>query len=120
VIYGDGEQTRDFTYAANAVLATMQAGGTETRLAGEVVNVGTGQRVSILDLARRLGDLNGRADLAPEHREARAGDVRHSLADISRARDLLGYKAFASLEDGLRETAEWCAAQRGASRPADR
>lgn len=110
VIYGDGEQTRDFTYVANAVLATMQAGSENAPREGQVINVGGGRRVSVLELARRIAELTDRPDLVPEHLKARPGDVRHSLADISRARDLLGYRPFVSFEEGLRETVEWCAA----------
>ncbi|MCL4741719.1 MAG: NAD-dependent epimerase/dehydratase family protein [Phycisphaerales bacterium] len=106
VIYGDGEQSRDFTFVANAALATLLAGTSERSFTGEVVNVGSGRRVSILALARLIAERCGRADLVPEHRPARAGDVRHSLADLTRARDLLGYQPFAPLEVGLDETIE--------------
>ena len=108
VIYGDGEQSRDFTFVACAVLATMQAGGVDRAFAGEVVNVGTGTRVTIREMARRVAQACGRADLVPEHHPARAGDVRHSLADITRARELLGYKPFVELGEGLARTIEWC------------
>jgi len=108
VIYGDGGQTRDFTFVACAALATMQAGGVERPLAGEVVNVGSGKRVSIREIARQIADLRDRADLVPQHQPARAGDVRHSLADITRARELLGYKPFIELPEGLAQTIEWC------------
>ncbi len=107
-IYGDGEQTRDLTFVACAVLATMQAGGVERPMAGEVINVGSGKRVSIGEIARQIAVLCNRTDLAPEHQPARAGDVRHSLADITRARELLGYKPFVELAEGLAKTIEWC------------
>lgn len=108
VIYGDGEQTRDLTFVACAVLATMQAGGVERPMAGEVINVGSGKRVSIGEIARQIAGLCNRTDLVPEHQPARAGDVRHSLADITRARELLGYKPFVELAEGLTKTMEWC------------
>lgn len=108
VIYGDGEQTRDFTFVACAALATMQAGGVERPLAGEVVNIGSGKRVSIREVAGAIAASYARADLVPEHQPPRAGDVRHSLADITRARELLGYKPFVELQEGLASTIAWC------------
>ena len=107
VIYGDGEQTRDLTYVSNAVLATMQAGGGERPLRGEIMNIGSGRRISIGELARTIAEILKRPDIVPRHREARVGDVRHSLADISRARELIGYKPFTTLENGLQETLKW-------------
>lgn len=107
VIFGDGNQTRDFTFVSNAVLALLLAGAAESPLAGEVVNVGTGRRVTIAELARLLADRCAAPHLAPRFEPARPGDVRHSLADISRARELLGYQVIASLEDGLDETVAW-------------
>ncbi len=107
VIYGDGEQTRDFTFVACAALATMQAGGVERALAGEVVNIGTGKRVSIGEIARQIAEKYGRADLVPEHHPMRAGDVRHSLADITLARELLGYQPFIGMTEGLAMTTDW-------------
>ncbi|HZW08916.1 MAG TPA: GDP-mannose 4,6-dehydratase [Phycisphaerales bacterium] len=107
VIYGDGGQTRDFTYVSNAVLATMQAGAVESPPPGAVLNVGAGRRISVADLARNIAQSFGRADLVPRHEPARAGDVRHSLADISRAREVLGYRPIATAEEGLAETVEW-------------
>lgn len=107
VIYGDGKQSRDFTSVANAVLATLLAGSSERPLAGEVANVGVGHRTSLVELARLMAERCGVPHIKPEFRAARAGDVPHSLADISRARDLLGYSPIASLEDGLEETIAW-------------
>ncbi len=107
VIYGDGKQSRDFTAVANAVLATLLAGAVERPLAGEVINIGTGKRTTLLELARMMGDLMGRPNIQPEHAPPRAGDVPHSLADITRARDLIGYAPIQTMEDGLRETLAW-------------
>lgn len=107
VIFGDGQQTRDFTFVACAVLATMQAGGVSTPLAGEIMNVGTGERVTVTELACLIAAAHNRPDLVPEHRQPRAGDVRHSLADITRARDMLGYRPIVSLADGLQQTIAW-------------
>lgn len=119
VIYGDGSQTRDFTYVAGAVLATLQAGGMAARPTGEVCNVGTGERVSIAEVARLIAEAAGRADLAPEHQPPRQGDVRHSLADITRAREMLGYRPFVPLAEGLRHTMEWAKGQPEQARRSD-
>ena len=107
IIYGDGSQSRDFTSVTNAVLATLLAGASERPLAGEVFNVGTGRRVTILELARVMADRAGMPHLQPEFAPVRAGDVPHSLADYSQAREILGYEPIASLEDGLEETMAW-------------
>ncbi len=108
LIHGDGEQSRDFTFVANAVLATLLAGASEKPLAGEVVNVGTGRRVTLRELARAMTAIVER-EMGGSHPEpvfgpARAGDVRHSLADLTRARALLSYGPIATLEEGLAET----------------
>jgi UDP-glucose 4-epimerase len=102
-IYGDGTQTRDFTYVANAVHANLLAGLAPGPMRGPVVNVATGRRSSVLELleavARELG-VEVRYQLLPE----RAGEVRDSLADISDARALLGYEPVVPFEDGLATT----------------
>jgi nucleoside-diphosphate-sugar epimerase len=105
VIVGDGEQTRDFTYVDNVVDGVLRA-ATTPGAAGRVINVATGQRISINQLAAALGQLIGVAD-APIHVPPRQGDVRDSLADITRARHLLGYEPSVSFEEGLRRTVEW-------------
>ncbi len=104
-IVGDGEQTRDFTYVANIVDGVLRA-ATAPGVAGEIINVATGQQISINELARVLGKVTG-VTAAPAHIPARAGDVRHSLADISKARTMLGYEPSVDLEEGLRRTVEW-------------
>ena len=104
-IYGDGEQTRDFTYVSNVVDGVLRAVAVPGA-AGQVINVATGGRVSLKGLYRALRDLTGTA-LEPVHEAARAGDVRDSQADITRARDLLGYTPSVSFEDGLKLTLEW-------------
>ncbi|CAG0981992.1 UDP-glucose 4-epimerase [Phycisphaerales bacterium] len=106
-VFGDGSQTRDFTFVGNAVLATLLAGACQSRLSGQVVNVGTGRRVSILELATGLTRQCAVPHLQPVFRPSRTGDVAHSLADITQARNLLGYEPFTALEDGLGETVEW-------------
>ena len=108
IIHGDGEQTRDFTYVANVVDGVLRA-CEAPKAAGEVINVATGRRISLNELLRVMNRLVG-ADLQAEHHEPRAGDVRHSQADISKAKALLGYEPTVSLEDGLERTLEWCRA----------
>jgi UDP-glucose 4-epimerase len=105
VIVGDGEQTRDFTYIDNVVDGVLKA-ATAPGAAGQVINVATGQRISINQLAATLQRLIG-VKAAPVHVAPRQGDVRDSLADITRARQLLDYEPVVSFEDGLRRTVEW-------------
>ena len=104
-IYGDGEQSRDFTHIDNVVAANIAA-STAPDAAGEVINIACGERVTINELARRIGALLGK-EAAPQYLPARAGDVKHSLADISKARRLLNYADTVNLDTGLRRTVEW-------------
>lgn len=103
VIYGDGGQTRDFTYVANVVRANLLALDAAAPLGGEVYNVGTGLQVSLLDLVAAINRALG-TDLMPEFRPGRAGDVRHSLADLGRIRAALGYEPAVDFAEGLRRT----------------
>lgn len=112
-IYGDGEQTRDFTYVANVVDGVLRAAGADG-VSGQVINVATGGRISLNELYRTLQKLVG-TDLEPHYAEPRAGDVRDSQADITRARTLLGYEPMVTLEEGLRRTLEWYRAEAGAT-----
>jgi nucleoside-diphosphate-sugar epimerase len=105
VIYGDGEQTRDFTYVANVVDGVLRA--TESPLAvGEVLNVATGGRVSLNQLLAALQRLTG-ITAPPRYETARSGDVRDSQADIAKAERLLGYRPIVSLDEGLQRTLAW-------------
>ena len=106
VIYGDGEQTRDFTYISNAVDANMLAADADKGI-GEVINIANGERVTINQLFQVLKAIAGRDDVEPEYQDARTGDVLHSLADITRARELLGYAPTVDLAQGLQATVEW-------------
>jgi len=108
IIHGDGEQTRDFTYIANVVDGVLRA-CEAPNVAGAVINVATGQRTSLNELLRVLNRLVN-VNVHPIHKETRAGDVRDSQADISKAKALLGYEPTVSLEDGLRHTLDWCRA----------
>jgi len=103
-IFGDGEQTRDFTYVGNAVQANLLATQAQGA-AGGVFNIACGQRTSLNDLVRMLNELLG-TDIEPIYEPARAGDVKHSLADVSAARSVLGYKPEVAFADGLRITME--------------
>jgi UDP-glucose 4-epimerase len=105
-IYGDGEQTRDFTYVANVVDGVLRAVDAPN-VAGEVINVATGGRISLNQLLQVMNDIVG-TTIRPIYKEPRAGDVRDSQADISKARTLLGYEPIVSLQEGLTRTIEWC------------
>jgi UDP-glucose 4-epimerase len=102
-IYGDGKQTRDFTYVANVVAANLAAMHSDSPLGGRVMNVGTGHSISLLDLVAALNRILG-TDLEPVFKEARAGDVQHSLASTERIREVLGYRTVVPFEEGLRRT----------------
>jgi UDP-glucose 4-epimerase len=106
VIYGDGEQSRDFTYVGNAVRANMLAGESASA-AGRIMNIANGEAITLNQLLGVLKGLTGRADAVADYQAPRAGDVRHSLADISRARELLGYAPQVMLEEGLQNTINW-------------
>ncbi len=106
VIYGDGEQSRDFTYVEDVVNANLKAAETVKGI-GQVINVANGERITLNQLLAQLKDLTGKPDAVADYREPRAGDVRHSLADISRARDLLGFEPQVDLRTGLRLTIDW-------------
>jgi nucleoside-diphosphate-sugar epimerase len=106
VIYGDGEQSRDFTYISNVVDANLRAAESAKGI-GHIINVATGRRTTLNELLDSLKSITGRTDLEAEYRAPRAGDVRHSLADITSARDFLGFEPQIGLEEGLRKTLEW-------------
>ena len=104
-IFGDGEQTRDFTYVANAVDANLRACHAEG-VSGKVLNIARGESVTVNELFRLLrGIMN--VDIEPSYEPPRTGDVLHSVADIARARDLLGYTPSVGLREGLEETVRW-------------
>ena len=104
-IEGDGEQSRDFTYIANAVHANLLACHAEG-VAGEVFNIGCGQQTSINKLASLIGEMM-ETDAKPVYGSSRPGDVRHSRADIRKAQQLLGYEPKVELKTGLRRTIDW-------------
>jgi UDP-glucose 4-epimerase len=106
VIYGDGEQSRDFTFIDNVVAANLNAADSPGAN-GKVINVANGQRVTLNELLEVLKDLTGKQEVTAEYLEPRVGDVRHSLADITMARELLNYESKVDLREGLRRTIDW-------------
>jgi len=106
VIFGDGKQSRDFTYIDNAVTANLLACKTEKAGHGEVINVACGARYSLNDLVRALNSIMA-IKIDPVYSEPRPGDVKHSLADITKAKELLGYEVKVDFEEGLSRTVEW-------------
>jgi nucleoside-diphosphate-sugar epimerase len=107
-VFGDGTQSRDFTYVDNAVRACILAGEAGPEAAGEVVNIACGQRITLLDLVGELNRLLG-TDLEPSFGDPRPGDVRHSLAAIDRADRLIGYRPEMDVRRGLEDTVAWFA-----------
>jgi nucleoside-diphosphate-sugar epimerase len=107
VIYGDGEQSRDFTYIDNVVHANLLAARRAKPIAGEVINVGCGGQISVKELAQKIARMLGRPDLKPVYQPERAGDIKHSFADLARARSLLAYEPVAPFDAGLEKTLAW-------------
>ena len=101
-IYGDGEHTRDFTYVANVVHANIQALKAEQGF-GEVFNIAGGKQISLNDLVRQINTHFG-SSISPEYAPARKGDIKDSFADISKARQVLGFEPVVNFEDGLKKT----------------
>jgi UDP-N-acetylglucosamine 4-epimerase len=105
-IYGDGSQSRDFTYIDDCVQAVLAASVAPAEVSGEVINVSYGANVTINELYQKIADLLGKT-ITPVYEKSRAGDVRHSLADIGKARQLLGYNPEYSISRGLEKTIAW-------------
>jgi len=105
-IYGDGEQTRDFCFVKNTVKANLLAASTPKKLTGQVVNVAGGRRIALNALVREIARVLGR-EVEVDHQAPRAGDIRHSLGDISVAKELLGYDPEVKWEDGIAPTIEY-------------
>lgn len=106
IIYGDGEQSRDFTFIANVVNANIKA-AEATQGIGEVMNAANGERVTLNQLLEVLKKITDKTNVQAEYRESRKGDVKHSQADNKRAVELLGYEKLVGLEEGLRKTIDW-------------
>jgi UDP-glucose 4-epimerase len=105
VIFGDGEQSRDFSYVDNVVEANLCAAHAEGG-AGQVFNIACGQRHTLNHLVADLNEILG-TDIAPEYTDERIGDVKHSLADISAARETLGYQPQVDFHAGLEMAIDW-------------
>jgi nucleoside-diphosphate-sugar epimerase len=105
VVYGDGEQSRDFTFITNVVDANWKA-ATCPNVAGEAFNIGCGTQTSLNQLIEKISGILG-SECKPKYEAARQGDVRHSVADISKAETMMGYKPAISLETGLRQVLDW-------------
>ena len=108
-IFGDGTQSRDFVQVANIVHAILLALRSEARLGGAAINIACGGRVTVNELARSMARAVGREDLQPVYAPPRAGDVPHSQADITRARQMLGYEPIVDFQSGLTATMAWYA-----------
>jgi nucleoside-diphosphate-sugar epimerase len=104
-IYGDGLQSRDFTYVRNVVEANLLACAAPG-VAGETFNVACGDRITVNSMLQQINKITGK-DISPIYAEPRAGDIKHSQADITKARERLGYKPLISFDEGLRRTIEW-------------
>jgi UDP-glucose 4-epimerase len=106
-IYGDGEQSRDFTYIDNVVAGNLLAAEAPVEnVAGKMMNLATGKRITLnqtFEILKGLTGYNGK----PAYQESRAGDIKDSLADISRAKAALGYQPSVDFSEGLRRTVEW-------------
>jgi UDP-glucose 4-epimerase len=110
IVFGDGEQSRDFTYIDNVVDANLRA-MTSSEGAGEVFNVACGERVTLNEVLATLGELQG-GELQADHRAPRPGEVRHSQADIQRAREAFGYEPVVPFAEGIRRTLEFTLEER--------
>ncbi len=106
VIFGDGEQSRDFTFIDNVVNANLNAAET-TRGIGQVLNVANGEQTTLNQLLEMLKRLTGKKSIEAVYDQPRAGDVKHSLADNTLAKEVLDYRTLVGLEEGLRRTIDW-------------
>ena len=102
IVYGDGEQSRGFTYIENVVNGNLLAGRAPAAV-GQVINLASDRSVSVNSMLRQMGDLLG-LDPNPRHEPPRTGDIRDSLADLTRARELLGFEITVQFEEGLART----------------
>jgi nucleoside-diphosphate-sugar epimerase len=114
-IFGDGEQTRDFTYVGNVVEGNLLAAAAPAeKAAGQVMNLATGDQTSLNDLVTLLREFTGR-DIAPVYLDPRPGDIKHSLADVSKAGERLGYETIVPFHEGLQRTVAWYMERYGGS-----
>jgi UDP-N-acetylglucosamine/UDP-N-acetyl-alpha-D-glucosaminouronate 4-epimerase len=106
-IFGDGNQTRDFTHVSNAVYANLLAAACESPVGGEVFNIGAGRQTSVNQLAQDLQSQLAIESIKPDYQPERVGEVRDSYADISKAETVLGFKPVTTLEEGIASTTNW-------------
>ncbi len=106
VIFGDGEQSRDFTFVANVADANIKAAQTSKGI-GEIINTANGERISLNELLEVLKKITGKEDVKADYQPDRKGDVKHSQADNTRAKKWLGYEKLVGLDEGLRQTIDW-------------
>ncbi|AQT69702.1 UDP-glucose 4-epimerase [Anaerohalosphaera lusitana] len=104
-IYGDGEQSRDFTYIDNVVEANMCAANAE-KTQGEVVNIACGDRITVNEIIKMINSITGQ-NVEPEYAPRRAGDVKHSHADISKAKEVIGFEPVCEFREGLDKAIDW-------------
>jgi nucleoside-diphosphate-sugar epimerase len=119
VIYGDGEQTRDFTFVHNAVQANLLAARHRESLGGEVFNVGCGAPISVNRLSELMAQSLKKPNVKPVYEPERAGDLKHSFADLQRIQSNLDYRPIVRFEEGLKVTVDWYAAVLAPSAPAN-
>jgi len=105
LVFGDGEQTRDFTFVDNVVYANLLCSRAK-RTKGEVINVATSSRVSLNELIKIIKEITGKK-IDPVYKDPRKGDIKHSLADISKAEKMIGYRPLVDLREGLLKTVRW-------------
>jgi nucleoside-diphosphate-sugar epimerase len=105
VIFGDGEQTRDFTFVHNVIYANLLCSRAK-KTKGEVINIATSSRISLNELIKILKEITGK-DIDPIYTDPRKGDIKHSLADISKAEKMIGYRPLVDLREGLIQTIQW-------------
>lgn len=106
-IFGDGSQSRDFTFVSNAVQANLLAARAKGPIEGQIINVATGRRVNVLHLHDEMAKIFAHPEWKPILKPVRAGDVLHSLADIGKAKSILGYSPLVDFETGLKSTVGW-------------
>jgi nucleoside-diphosphate-sugar epimerase len=105
-IFGDGEQSRDFTYVANVVEGNLRALEAPEEALGEVFNIACGERTTVNALFRDIGEILG-VSIQPFYADPRPGDILHSCADIEKARRMLGFEPVVGFKQGLRRTTQW-------------
>jgi len=106
-IYGDGEQTRDFTYVGNVIAGNLRAAEAPANMvAGQIFNLAAGGQTSLNDLVDVLHEVIG-SNVKPDYVAARAGDIKHSKADIKKAEQQMGYTPENSFLEGIRQTVDW-------------